>query len=182
MATMTLREFCDEKMSAGIKFIEWLGERNLAAMWAECQHGVWMVWLLLEMGWDDAHTQREFAWWCASQVRHLMTDPRNRDCLDVVRRHLDGEASEEELDAAWCEAHVAANAADNAADDAAAYAADAAHAAHAATYATYAAHVAADAAYAADDASADAAQADRLRELVPIATVQELFDAATTRA
>jgi hypothetical protein len=44
--------------------------------------------------------RREFALWCAERVRHLMTDPRSTDALDVAARHLRGEATDEELAAA----------------------------------------------------------------------------------
>jgi hypothetical protein len=44
--------------------------------------------------------QREFALWSAERVRHLMTDPRSTNALDVTARHLRGEATDEELAAA----------------------------------------------------------------------------------
>jgi hypothetical protein len=44
--------------------------------------------------------RREFALWCAERVRHLITDPRSTDALDVAARHLRGEATDEELAAA----------------------------------------------------------------------------------
>ncbi len=71
--------------------------------------------------------RREFALWCAERVRHLMTDPRSTDALDVVARHLRGEATDAELaaaaDAAWA---AAAARAKSAAWSAAAWARDAA--------------------------------------------------------
>ena len=76
--------------------------------------------------------RRQFALWCAERVRHLMTDPRSTNALDVTARHLRGEATDEELaaagaaarDAAWAAAWAAATAA--AADAARAAAWDAA--------------------------------------------------------
>jgi hypothetical protein len=71
----------------------------------------------------------EFALWCAEQVRHLTTDQRALAALDVTRRYIDSEATENELDdaraAAWV-ADWAANAAAWAADWAANAAWDAA--------------------------------------------------------
>ena len=51
--------------------------------------------------------RREFALWCAERVRHLMTDSRSTNALDVAARHLRGEATDEELDAARAAATAA---------------------------------------------------------------------------
>jgi hypothetical protein len=79
----------------------------------------------------DGH-QREmrlYAVWCARQVQHLMTDPRDLAALDVAERHANGEATDEELDVAWDAARDAARAAAAARDAARAAAWDAARAA-----------------------------------------------------
>jgi hypothetical protein len=52
--------------------------------------------------------RREFALWCAERVRHLMTDPRSTNALDVAARHLRGEATDAELTAARAAARDAA--------------------------------------------------------------------------
>jgi hypothetical protein len=52
--------------------------------------------------------RREFALWCAERVRHLMTDTRSTSALDVVARHLRGEATEQELASAWASASASA--------------------------------------------------------------------------
>lgn len=46
----------------------------------------------------------EYGMWCAEQVRHLMTDPRSTNALDVRRRWLDGQATDEEMVTAQSEA------------------------------------------------------------------------------
>ena len=101
---------------------------------------------------------RLFGVWCARQVQHLMTDPRSIEALDVSERFANGNATQDELDAARDAARDAAwDAAWDAARDAAWDAArDAAW----------------DAARAARDAARDAAwdaawdaQEERLREL-----------------
>src|SRR3990167_1717268 len=102
---------------------------------------------------QHAKIWREFAWWAASQVRHLMKDEWSTICLDVMRRHIDGHATDDELaaagEAAWDAAWTAAGGA----------AEDAAWAAGGATTA------ARDAGDAARDA-ARAAQSGRFLELV----------------
>ncbi|MDN8047599.1 hypothetical protein QZN20_09955 [Burkholderia multivorans] len=54
---------------------------------------------------------RLFAVWCARQVEHLMQDQRSKDALDVAERFANGDASDEELAAAWDAAWDAARAA-----------------------------------------------------------------------
>jgi hypothetical protein len=53
---------------------------------------------------------RLYAVWCARQVQHLMTDPRSIAALDVAERFANGEASQQELYAAWATAGDAARA------------------------------------------------------------------------
>ena len=51
---------------------------------------------------------RLFAVWCARQVQHLMKDQRSIDALDVAERFANGQATEQELAAAWSAASAAA--------------------------------------------------------------------------
>jgi len=57
------------------------------------------------------HIWRRYAVWCARQVQHLMTDERSLSALDMVERHANGEATDEQLAAAWESARAAARAA-----------------------------------------------------------------------
>ena len=103
-----------------------------------------------------------FAVWCARQVQHLMTDKRSIDALDVADRFASGQATSDELYAAW-----------DAARDAATDARDARYAAWDARDARDAAWDTRDAAWYAAWAAAtaaryaawDAATADQEREL-----------------
>jgi len=58
---------------------------------------------------------RLYAVWCAKQVKHLMTDKRSIDAIDIAERHANGQATDDELaaasDAAWAAASAAARAA-----------------------------------------------------------------------
>ena len=51
---------------------------------------------------------RLYAVWCARQVQHLMTDQLSLDALDVAERFAKGEATDDELAAAWAAARTAA--------------------------------------------------------------------------
>lgn len=124
---------------------------------------------------EHAGLWRKFAVWCARQVEHLMTDERSKQALDMAWRHAEGNATNEELDAAARaareavrEAYAAAYAA-----DAAAYAADAAEwaareGADAVANTAWAAGAAAEAAaaWAATRAAARAAQETKLRTIL----------------
>ena len=51
----------------------------------------------------------------ARQVQHLMTDPRSIAALDIAKKHAHGQATNDELAAAWAAAGAAAWAAESAA-------------------------------------------------------------------
>ena len=57
---------------------------------------------------DKDRDVRLFAVWCARQVEPLMDDQRSRDALDVAERHANGDASDDDLAAAWAAALGAA--------------------------------------------------------------------------
>jgi hypothetical protein len=116
---------------------------------------------------------RKYAVWCARQVEHLITDERSKLALDVAWRHSNGEATDEDLDAAGDAAWVAArDAAWVAARDAAGAAAAAAAwvaawvAAGAAAAAAAAAWAAREAAEAAAGVAARDAQESKLRDIL----------------
>ena len=109
------------------------------------------IWCLAKTHGSTAISRR-FALDCAERVRYLMTDPRSTNALDVARRHLAGDASDEEL-------AVASNAA------------NAARAAWGAAWGAWsavgaAARAAGNAAWAAAEAAAWAATSDAARAAV----------------
>jgi len=122
---------------------------------------------------------RLYAVWCARQVQHINTDPRVSACIDVAERFANGEATDEERDAAGAAARAAAwdaarDAAGAAAGDAAWAAARAAAGAAARDAARDAARAAAgDAAWAAAraaawDAAGDAAGDAQKKHLIEL--------------
>ena len=108
--------------------------------WNNCPRGEWMLWIAQKLNVDLLRLTTAKAL-CANTVRHLMTDKRSTDAIDVALAFGRGEITQKELKIA--------------AADTAAYAA-VANAANAA-YAAYAAYAAANAAA---DAVANAAYAD----------------------
>lgn len=56
---------------------------------------------------DCTRELHEFALWCAESVRYLMVDSRSTTALTVKRSWLDGQATDDELSAAWAAAWAA---------------------------------------------------------------------------
>jgi hypothetical protein len=111
--------------------------------------------------WDDK-SARLFACWCVRQIWHLLEDERSKNAVIVAEKYANGEATQEELDAAWAAAGTAAWAAAGTAAKAAAWAA-------AGTAAKAAARDAArDAARAAARTAAGTAQSNHLIEVLGI--------------
>ena len=133
-------------------------------------------WAFTREGIVDDKTLRLFAVACARRLQHLLTDQRSLDALDVAEKYANGNATEDELNAAWDAARDAAwaaagGAAGDAARDAAwAAARDAAFdaASDAARYAAWTAAWAAARA-AAKDAARDAAWETERKAQIQIA-------------
>ena len=155
----TLKTFL-EKNNAYKDGFEFAKDLTLEQFLETCQRGDWILWLfaktnptsLKELTLAKAH--------CANTVRHLITDKRSLNALDVAFEFGQGKATIEKLDAAVAAAFAAtATAAAYAATAATATAADAAATAAAAYAGTAAADAAAAAEAAAVYAAADAAVA-----------------------
>ena len=151
---------------------KWQEGKDLETVWNTCERGDWMIWLLVNS--ENEVTDRELrliAVKCARQVQHLMKDERSINALDVAERFANGEATQEELNAAWDAARAAGDAA-WAAAWAAAWDAAGAAAWAAAREAARAARDAARAARDAARAAARAKQAEIVREFVPMIKIK----------
>ena len=146
-----IREFC-KKHDACSEGKKWALKNcaNMAEAWQTARPD-WLIWIATREGVLDDRALRLFACWSVRQVWHLLTDARSRNAVEVAERFANGEATEEELAAAWAAAWAANAAASDAACAAARGAAcDAAWATRSAARA---------AAWAASDAASDAARA-----------------------
>ena len=136
--------------------------KTLAQVWANCERGDWMIWMLQRRGDVQQTTLVSLACECAEHVLHVYeskypNDDRPRKAIEAARAWANdpSEAKKKLADAAY-------DAASDAAYDAYAYAAYAA---------AYAAATASDAAYASSASASDAAayerkwQAERIREV-----------------
>lgn len=135
---MTFKELLIE-LGACESAREWAGDMPIEEVLATCHRGDWLIWLAQKVG-VELQPLTLAKGHCANTVRHLMTDERSTNAVDVAIAFGEGKATRKKLDAA----------------------ADAAYAAYApyAPY-TYSAAYAADAAaYAADAADAYAYAAD----------------------
>ena len=73
-----------------------------------------ILWVLLRNDFMSDKDMRLFAVWCAREALKLVDnpDPRSINACDVAERYANGEATDEELAAAWAAARAAARAAE----------------------------------------------------------------------
>jgi len=86
--------------------------------WNNCPRGEWMLWIAQKLNVDLLRLTTAKAL-CANTVRHLMTDKRSTDAIDVALAFGRGEITQKELKIAATDADTAAYAAAYAATDAA---------------------------------------------------------------
>jgi hypothetical protein len=169
MTNEKLRQFLASR-DACPAFMDWLGKRDSAQMWAECRRPDWLIW------WAGQAVSRQelvlAACDCAETALRYVSEveDRPRRAIETARRWATGEATVEEVDAARAAAISAYINAGYAASFAAltAYATPAPFAAHSAAVAAKeaaraAAHAANAAAAANDAAYAEMCQIIRAR-------------------
>lgn len=106
---------------------EWAKNKSWQEIFNTCEKGEWLLWLFARTNPGNLKEITLVKAHIANTVRHLITDDRSKNAIDVAIMFGNGEATKEELDAAANAAAYAANAAAYAAY-AAAYAANAANA------------------------------------------------------
>lgn len=102
--TMNAQEFKELliKLDACEEAVKWCEGKSLQEAWQQAVNSDWMLWLLRNQ--PNKATDRDLrliAIKCARQVQHLMKDQRSINALDVAERFANGEATQEELTAAW---------------------------------------------------------------------------------
>jgi len=164
---LTIEEFCDlhEACKDGR---EWALANcsTLQDCW-EKLHANSLIWVATRNGVLPDKQLRLFAVFCCRQIWHLLTDERSRKAVEVAEKHANGQATDEELDAAW----TAADAVVLYTEEAAAW-----HAARAVRAATY--NVAWAAACTAAAAAAGAAARDAADDAVGNAEYRAAYVAA----
>jgi hypothetical protein len=148
------------ELDACAEALEWAGDKTWEEIYNTCHRGDWLLWLFAKTNPNDFRLLTLAKAHCANTVRHLMTDERSTNAVDVAIAFGEGRATIEEFNSAY----VAATAAYHAAYDACTYAAvfaAAAVAASASAFAYVAADVAATAAACASASVAAAAAAKK---------------------
>jgi hypothetical protein len=156
----TLKTFL-EKHNACLNGFEFAKDLTLEQFLETCERGDWILWLFAKTNPESLKELTLAKGYCANTVKHLMTDKRSLEAVNVAIAFGEGRATQEELNAAAYAAIFASAGA--AAGAIAAYAAYAARA--------YAAHAAAYAAVDAADAARKQNQkqtADICRKFLPI--------------
>jgi len=143
----TLKTFL-EKYNACSDSSEFAKDLTLEQFLATCERGDWILWLFARTNPESLRELTLAKAHCANKVKHLMTDKRSVEAVDVAIAFGEGRATREELNVVAADAVEAAYTADDAADAAVDDAADAAHAYAAAAPYVYAAYAAYNAAYA----------------------------------
>jgi len=104
---MTINEFCE--LHAVSPMCRKWALANCSSM-QECWEKLPAEWLLWVATRDGVLTDKElrlFAVFCARQFWHLLTDERSRNAVEVAERYANGEATDDELAAAWTAAETA---------------------------------------------------------------------------
>ena len=78
----------------------WIGNKDFKTFYDTCDIGDWLLWLYARTNKEDLKGLTLAKAHCANTVRHLMTDKRSTDSIDVAILFGEGKATLEQLKAA----------------------------------------------------------------------------------
>lgn len=102
---MTFKELLIE-LGACESAREWAGDMPIEEVLAICHRGDWLIWLAQKVG-VELQPLTLAKGHCANTVRHLMTDERSTNAVDVAIAFGEGKATRKKLDAAADAAYAA---------------------------------------------------------------------------
>jgi hypothetical protein len=88
------------KLEACEEVLEWAGDKTWEEIYNTCHRGDWLLWLFAKTNPEDLQLLILAKAHCVNTVRHLMTDKRSRDLVDVGIAFGEGKATIEELNIA----------------------------------------------------------------------------------
>ena len=80
--------------------------KSLSQVWTDAKPD-WLIWVATRDGVLSDSDLRLFTCWSVRRVWHLLTDPRSRNAVEVSERYARGQATQDELRAAWAAAWAA---------------------------------------------------------------------------
>lgn len=110
MSEMTVEQFCDMHYACteGRNWALSTGLTTMRDLWQrEDMRPEWRSWIATRPGVLTYRELRLYACWCVRQVWHLLTDERSRTAVEVAERHVEGRATDAELEAALAAARAA---------------------------------------------------------------------------
>lgn len=114
---LTPKQFCDATDACDDGYVFAITQQTMADVWDKCPRADWLLWILNKLDRQaDDRPLRLFAVWCVRntplsdgrKVGDLLTDPRSLAALEVAERYANGNATDDELAAAWDAARAAA--------------------------------------------------------------------------
>lgn len=102
----TLKKFL-KKRGACDEGYEFAKDLTLEQFLKTCKRADWILWLFRQTNGNDLAKLTEAKALCANTVRHLMTNEKSTNALDVAFKFAKGQATREELKAAAAAAYSA---------------------------------------------------------------------------
>lgn len=87
------------EMGACLTAVEWVGEKSIQEAWETCERGDWMLWFYTRYRPQDLQGLTLAKGHIVNTVRHLMTDQRSLDAVDMAIAFGDVRASIDQLEA-----------------------------------------------------------------------------------